>query len=301
MEEAAAVSSFLRGRNVESDCGVPHEAAPRSFRVDNGFLRVPAAAIESINAPHVLISVTNRRQTRTPRSGSRCHLELEKDSSQTQKEFPLTLEVTQQAVLHRLKLLGMIHKQGLFASNLVPNVKNMSTQLSRPMIGHAQRAREVAPHKRTPRAHAAGARITASARPAQPPSEVDFSFTGEKLPVVVPTLARCPLGINVMSVKFLLCRGGHGLSKWNQNRKRDGEQNRMSRSGGIDIDNGTKVEIECGTKIRIKSMTGTGMRCSIEIRIVWYRDRKWNQNRNLRRPKPSSESKSEPRSERRSG
>ncbi|GBP45781.1 Mariner Mos1 transposase [Eumeta japonica] len=38
--------------------------------------------------------------------------DLEEDSSQTQKEFALTLEVTQQAVLHRLKSLGMIHKQG---------------------------------------------------------------------------------------------------------------------------------------------------------------------------------------------
>lgn len=37
---------------------------------------------------------------------------LEEDSSQTQKELALTLEVTQQAVSHRLKSLGMIHKQG---------------------------------------------------------------------------------------------------------------------------------------------------------------------------------------------
>ncbi|GBP90764.1 Mariner Mos1 transposase [Eumeta japonica] len=37
---------------------------------------------------------------------------LKKDSSQTQKELALTLEVTQQAVSHRLKSLGMIHKQG---------------------------------------------------------------------------------------------------------------------------------------------------------------------------------------------
>ncbi|KAJ0171077.1 hypothetical protein K1T71_013276 [Dendrolimus kikuchii] len=37
---------------------------------------------------------------------------LEEDSSQTQKELALTLEVTQQAVSHRLKSLGMINKQG---------------------------------------------------------------------------------------------------------------------------------------------------------------------------------------------
>ncbi|GBP41946.1 Mariner Mos1 transposase [Eumeta japonica] len=37
---------------------------------------------------------------------------LEEDSSQTQKELTLTLEVTQQAVSHRLKSLGIIHKQG---------------------------------------------------------------------------------------------------------------------------------------------------------------------------------------------
>ena len=37
---------------------------------------------------------------------------MEEDSSQTQKELALTLEVTQQAVSHRLKSLGMVHKQG---------------------------------------------------------------------------------------------------------------------------------------------------------------------------------------------
>ncbi|GBP67713.1 Mariner Mos1 transposase [Eumeta japonica] len=36
---------------------------------------------------------------------------LEEDSSQTQKELALTLEVAQQAVSHRLKSLGIIHKQ----------------------------------------------------------------------------------------------------------------------------------------------------------------------------------------------
>ncbi|GBP71749.1 Ubiquitin carboxyl-terminal hydrolase 8 [Eumeta japonica] len=38
--------------------------------------------------------------------------ELEKDLSQTQKKLPLTIEVTQQAVSHRLKSLGIIHIQG---------------------------------------------------------------------------------------------------------------------------------------------------------------------------------------------
>ncbi|GBP87168.1 Mariner Mos1 transposase [Eumeta japonica] len=38
--------------------------------------------------------------------------ELEEDSSQTQKELTLTLGIIQQAVSHRLKSLGMIHKQG---------------------------------------------------------------------------------------------------------------------------------------------------------------------------------------------
>ena len=37
---------------------------------------------------------------------------MEEDSSQTQKELALTLQVTQQAISHRLKSLGMIQKQG---------------------------------------------------------------------------------------------------------------------------------------------------------------------------------------------
>ena len=37
---------------------------------------------------------------------------LEEDSSQTQKELALTLQVTQQAISHRLKSLGIIQKQG---------------------------------------------------------------------------------------------------------------------------------------------------------------------------------------------
>ncbi|GBP49604.1 Mariner Mos1 transposase [Eumeta japonica] len=42
---------------------------------------------------------------------------LEEDSSQTQKGPAITLEVTQQAVSHRLKLLGMIHKQDIAPSD----------------------------------------------------------------------------------------------------------------------------------------------------------------------------------------
>ena len=37
---------------------------------------------------------------------------LDEDSCQTQKEFALTLGMTQQTILYRLKLLGMIQKQG---------------------------------------------------------------------------------------------------------------------------------------------------------------------------------------------
>jgi len=36
---------------------------------------------------------------------------LDEDSCQTQKELALTLEVTQQTILYRLKSLGMIQKQ----------------------------------------------------------------------------------------------------------------------------------------------------------------------------------------------
>ncbi|GBP34661.1 Mariner Mos1 transposase [Eumeta japonica] len=39
--------------------------------------------------------------------------ELEEDSSQTQKQLALTLEVTQQAALHRLKSTEIIHKQAV--------------------------------------------------------------------------------------------------------------------------------------------------------------------------------------------
>jgi len=37
---------------------------------------------------------------------------LDEDSCQTQKELPLTLGMTQQTILYRLKSLGMIQKQG---------------------------------------------------------------------------------------------------------------------------------------------------------------------------------------------
>ncbi|GBP20943.1 Mariner Mos1 transposase [Eumeta japonica] len=43
--------------------------------------------------------------------------ELEEDSFQTQKELALTLKVTQQTVSHRLKSLGMIHKQDIAPSD----------------------------------------------------------------------------------------------------------------------------------------------------------------------------------------
>ncbi|GBP36327.1 Mariner Mos1 transposase [Eumeta japonica] len=43
--------------------------------------------------------------------------ELEEDLFQTQKELALNLEATQQAVSHRLKSLGIIHKQGVPVKN----------------------------------------------------------------------------------------------------------------------------------------------------------------------------------------
>ncbi|GBP58490.1 Protein arginine N-methyltransferase 7 [Eumeta japonica] len=45
---------------------------------------------------------------------------LEEASSQTQKEVAFTLEVTQHAVSHRLKSLGMIHKQGRICLSCAP-------------------------------------------------------------------------------------------------------------------------------------------------------------------------------------
>ena len=41
---------------------------------------------------------------------------LDEDSCQTQKELALTLRVTQQTILYRLKSLGMIQKQGNWVS-----------------------------------------------------------------------------------------------------------------------------------------------------------------------------------------
>ncbi|GBP13277.1 Mariner Mos1 transposase [Eumeta japonica] len=64
--------------------------------------------------------------------------ELEEDSSQTQKEFALTIEVTQQAVLHRLKSLGIIHKQG------VP-VKNYLKTLDGEVLPHLPHSPDIAP------------------------------------------------------------------------------------------------------------------------------------------------------------
>ncbi|GBP93013.1 Mariner Mos1 transposase [Eumeta japonica] len=43
--------------------------------------------------------------------------ELEEDFSQTQKELALTLEVTQPAISHHLKSIGMIHKQAVLVKN----------------------------------------------------------------------------------------------------------------------------------------------------------------------------------------
>ncbi|GBP37916.1 Mariner Mos1 transposase [Eumeta japonica] len=50
---------------------------------------------------------------------------MEKDSSQTQKELALTLEVYQQAVSHRLKSLGIIHKQGSWVPYELKGIKGL--------------------------------------------------------------------------------------------------------------------------------------------------------------------------------
>ncbi|GBP30233.1 Mariner Mos1 transposase [Eumeta japonica] len=59
--------------------------------------------------------LANNATTITPVEGESLDAELEElfeeDSSQTQKELALTLEVTQQAVSHCLKSLGIMHKQ----------------------------------------------------------------------------------------------------------------------------------------------------------------------------------------------
>ncbi|GBP70305.1 hypothetical protein EVAR_52324_1 [Eumeta japonica] len=49
---------------------------------------------------------------------------LDEDSSQIQKEFAITLEVTQQAVLHHLKLLRMIHKQARLVRDRWVNIRS---------------------------------------------------------------------------------------------------------------------------------------------------------------------------------
>ncbi|GBP56830.1 Protein-L-isoaspartate O-methyltransferase domain-containing protein 1 [Eumeta japonica] len=58
-------------------------------------------------------NVEDKDRSGRPKINEYAELEelLKENLSQTQKELALTLEVTQQAVLHRLKLLGMIHKQ----------------------------------------------------------------------------------------------------------------------------------------------------------------------------------------------
>ncbi|GBP13816.1 Mariner Mos1 transposase [Eumeta japonica] len=63
---------------------------------------------------------------------------LEEDSSQTQKELAPTLEVTQQAVSHRLKSLGIIHKQ-------VAPVKNYLKALDCEVLPHPPYSPDIAP------------------------------------------------------------------------------------------------------------------------------------------------------------
>ncbi|GBP69711.1 Heat shock protein 75 kDa, mitochondrial [Eumeta japonica] len=65
---------------------------------------------------------------------------LEEDSSQTQKEqmeLALTLEVTQQAVSHRLKSLGLIHKQGI--------IKKYSNFIGSPIFLNAEQVNQIKP------------------------------------------------------------------------------------------------------------------------------------------------------------
>ncbi|GBP02733.1 Mariner Mos1 transposase [Eumeta japonica] len=61
------------------------------------------------------------------RSGRSKFAELKKDSSQIQKKFTLTLEVTQGAVSHRIKSLRMSHKQSIGAQK-----RRLKAQQSRP-------------------------------------------------------------------------------------------------------------------------------------------------------------------------
>ena len=62
--------------------------------------------------------VEDKKSSRRPKVYEDAELEalLDKDSCQTQKELALTLGVTQQAISHRLKSLGMIQKQGELGS-----------------------------------------------------------------------------------------------------------------------------------------------------------------------------------------
>ncbi|GBP23950.1 Mariner Mos1 transposase [Eumeta japonica] len=63
---------------------------------------------------------------------------LEEYSSQTQKEFALTLRVTQQTVSHSLKSLGIIHKQGF-------PVKNYLKTLDWEVLPHPPYSTDIAP------------------------------------------------------------------------------------------------------------------------------------------------------------
>ncbi|GBP21246.1 Mariner Mos1 transposase [Eumeta japonica] len=58
---------------------------------------------------------------------------LEEDSSQTQKKLALTLEVTRQAASHRLKSLGIVHKQGLPHPPHSPDIASSDYHLFRSM------------------------------------------------------------------------------------------------------------------------------------------------------------------------
>ncbi|GBP20773.1 Mariner Mos1 transposase [Eumeta japonica] len=65
--------------------------------------------------------------------------ELEEDSSQTQKELALTLEVSQRAVSHRLKSLGSIHKQGWVPYELKPRDVELRLYMSKMLARHKKK------------------------------------------------------------------------------------------------------------------------------------------------------------------
>ncbi|GBP80709.1 hypothetical protein EVAR_59086_1 [Eumeta japonica] len=80
-----------------------------------------------------------------------------------------------------------------------------------------------------------------------------------------------PLLLNLFTNSILIFHGfiqiGTMTDSINRNRKRNGEQYRESRTGGIEIENKTKAEIESGTEITMKNATGSGIRSSSEIKI----------------------------------